>query len=162
MLYQLSYVGAKAAAFLAPPGEGRKPTPQRAVATRATYRSGMIKKRRSSAKAAFGQQEAMIRRSARGKRFVGDDTGSAQARAAERAKVLRLQVAAHEAERRATERRAAEQAHEEVLRRPWWEAVGGLVLGSARLATSVAFLPFRVAKLPFRIAASLVPRLRTA
>jgi hypothetical protein len=122
----------------------------------------MIKRRRSSAKAAFGQQEADTRRSARGKRFIGEDTGAAQARAAERAKVLRLQVAAHEAERRMAEQHAAEEAHAEILRRPWWEAVGGLVLGSARLATAVATLPFRVATLPLRVVGSLVPRLRSS
>jgi hypothetical protein len=125
----------------------------------------MIKKRRGSAKAAIGQQQAEIRRSARGKRFVGDDTGAAEGRAAERAKVLRLQVAAREAALHAAHEQEAERMAAERAERPLWEALGGLALSSARLAASVARLPFRLARiplraaaLPFRVAASLVPR----
>jgi hypothetical protein len=120
----------------------------------------MIKKRRSSAKAAFGQQEAESKRGARGKQFVGDDTGSAEAKAAERAKVLRMQAAAREASPRAAREQEHDRAHDELVSRPWWEAVGGLVVESARLATTIAWLPVRMAKLPFRMVASLVPRLR--
>jgi hypothetical protein len=129
----------------------------------------MIKKRRGAAKAAIGQQEAELRRGARGKRFVGDDTGAAQARAAERAKVMRMQLAAREAAQRVAREQEAERVHAALASRPLWEAVGGLALASARLAASMARVPLRLARLPlraaalpFRAAAALVPRLGPA
>jgi hypothetical protein len=71
-----------------------------------------------------------------------------------------MQVAAREAALRAA--RDAEQARlrEERGRRGLAESVGALVLDTARLATTVAFLPLRMA----RAAASgfLQPRLREA
>jgi hypothetical protein len=51
----------------------------------------MAKIRRIDSKSALAQQRAELRRGARGKAFVGDDTGSDAARAAERAKVHRMQ-----------------------------------------------------------------------
>jgi hypothetical protein len=121
----------------------------------------MVKNRRGAAKATIGQQTAELKRTAPGKRFVGEG-GAAEARAAERAKVLRMQIAAREAEQRAARERAATQAREERLHAPLWEAFGGLVLDSARLATTIAALPMRFARLPFRVAAALVPRFRSA
>ena len=118
----------------------------------------MIKKRRSSAKAAFGQQEAALRRGAPGKKFVGDDTGSAEGRAAELEKVHRMQVAARANSQPAEHE--SERPDDELLGRPWLHAVGGLVVESARLASTVAWLPLRLAKLPFRVAASFIPRFR--
>jgi hypothetical protein len=124
----------------------------------------MIKKRRSSAKAALGQQEAAVKRRAYGKRFVGDDTGAERGRAAERAKVLQMQAAARAATQRprggGEGEGEGEAAAADVLSRPWWEAIGGLAVESFRLATTVAWLPVRIAKLPLRVAASFLPRLR--
>ena len=135
--------------------------PFRADATRRPYRFAMIEKRRSSAKSVLGRQGAETKRGARGKRFVGDDTGGGQGRVAELARVHRMQVAARESALRAERDRRAEQAREEHLRRPLWEGVAGLVLGSARLAVVVATAPLRMARaavgiLPF------VPRWRPA
>src|SRR5690242_21959687 len=108
----------------------------------------MVKRRRSSAKAALGQQEAELKRSARGKQFAGQDTGAQHAREEERAKVHRMQIAAREAAMRAAreqERAAREQearrAHEQLVHRPLWEGAAGLVLQSARLASTVLALP---------------------
>jgi hypothetical protein len=118
----------------------------------------MIKRRRTSAKATLREQEVELKRTARGKRFVGEDTGSAQARAAERAKVHQMLVASREASLRAQREREARRAHEERVHRPLWEGVADLVVDTARLAGTIARLPFRVAKLPFRVAAALLPR----
>ncbi len=118
----------------------------------------MIKSRQDGAKSALRQQEAEVKRSARGKHFVGEDTGSAQARAAERAKVHRMQVAAREAATRAGHEQEARQAHEELVRQPLWTNVANLVVDTARLAGTIALLPVRAAKLPFRVAAALLPR----
>lgn len=107
----------------------------------------MAKRERLDPKAALGQQEAELRRSGRGKQFVGDDVGAARGRAAERAKVHELQ-----------REYAVQLAHEERLRRPLWEGVAGLVLDGARVAGALVRLPFRMARLPFRVAASLMPR----
>jgi hypothetical protein len=118
----------------------------------------MAKSRRSSSKAALGQQEAELRRSSRGQRFIGEDTGALQARAAEREKVIRMQVAAREAVMRTEREQEAQRAHDELVHRPLWESAAALVLDSARLATTVLTLPMRMARLPFRLAASLLPR----
>jgi hypothetical protein len=121
----------------------------------------MVKNRRGAAKATLGKQAAEQKRNAPGNRFVGQ-SGGEHAKAEERAKVLRMQLAARAAEQLAARERAAAQAREERLRAPLWETVGGLVLDSARLATTIAGLPLRLARLPFRVAAAMVPRLRTA
>jgi hypothetical protein len=86
-----------------------------------------------------------------GKRFVGEDVGERQARAAERTKVHQMQAAARDAALRAARKQETRRAHEALVHRPLWEGVAGLVLQSARLAT-------KVVALPFRLASSLVPR----
>lgn len=115
----------------------------------------MIKKRRGSAKAAVGQQRAQIRRDARGKRFVGEDTGAEQARAAERAKVLQMQAAARLASERAHEVEAERREHSTSRLR----VAGRLVRDTTRLARTVAGLPLRVASaavsIPLRLATAI-------
>jgi len=81
----------------------------------------------------------------RGKRFVGEDVGEHQARVAERAKVHQMQAAARDAAQRAARKQEASRAHAALVHRPLWEGVAGLVLQSARLATKVVALPFRLA-----------------
>jgi hypothetical protein len=105
----------------------------------------MQKKRKGSAKAAIGQQAADVRRGAPGgRRFIGDDTGAAAARAAERERVHRMQVAARAAAARAAEEH--EQLRQLAERRPpALERVGAVVLDSVRLATTLAGIPFRIA-----------------
>jgi hypothetical protein len=126
----------------------------------------MIKKRRGSAKAALGQQKAELRRSARGKRFIGDDTGAAEARQAERAKVLQMQAAARAAAARARE--ADHREHEAELRerQSRWVVAGHLVRDASRLARTVAGLPLRVASaaasVPIRFVSAMWLRPREA
>lgn len=105
----------------------------------------MIKKRRGSAKAALGQQKAELRRSAKGKRFIGDDSGAAEARQAERAKVLQMQLAARAAAARARETDEHERQHDDGEHRSRWVVAGHLVRDTTRLARTVAGLPLRVA-----------------
>lgn len=120
----------------------------------------MAKMRRLDSKAALGQQRAELRRAARGKVHVGDDTGSARGRAAERAKVHRMQEAQH-AEETAEERRrflqelrrereraeqeAAEVRRSEHLHEPLSVLFRELLSDSVRLARTFVLLPFRVA-----------------
>jgi hypothetical protein len=119
----------------------------------------MIKKRRGSAKAALGQQRSELRRSAKGKRFIGEDNGAEVARAAERAKVVQMQFAA-----RAAAERAEEAAHRE--QRSTLRAAGRLVVDTTRLAGTLARLPLRMASvaaaLPFRFASAMWLRTREA
>jgi hypothetical protein len=89
--------------------------------------------RRSDSKAALGRLRADLRRrrGAKGKARVGDDTGSAAGRAAERAKVHRMQEHARE------ERR---------LKQPYVAIVADLLANAARLVGTLVSLPFRVAR----------------
>jgi hypothetical protein len=110
-------------------------------------------------KAALAQQRATLRRGARGKTHIGDDAGSASARAAEREKVHRMQAAqrAQQAEeerrtfledlRRERQRaeREAEQARREAHQEPLSALLGELISDSLRLARTFVRLPFRVA-----------------
>ena len=119
----------------------------------------MIKKRRGSAKATLGQQQAELKRSAKGKRFIGQDTGADEARSAERAKVIQMQAAARAAAERARE--AEEQRNGSRLR-----AAARLVRDTTRLAGTVAVLPLRVARasagLPLRFVSAMWLRQREA
>ena len=114
----------------------------------------MVKKRRGSAKAALGQQRSELKRTAKGKQFIGEDTGSEHARAVERAKVLQMQAAA---------RHASERVRDETSR---WRVVGRLVRDTTRLAGTVAGLPWRMASaavsVPVRLASVLLLRPREA
>ncbi|GEJ58432.1 translation initiation factor IF-2 [Anaeromyxobacter diazotrophicus] len=92
----------------------------------------MANVRRFDSKAALGQQRAELRRSARGKVHIGDDTGSAAGRAAERAKVHQLQEAEHE-------RREAARPE------PLSAIVADLVTDSLKLARTLVSAPFRMA-----------------
>jgi len=94
----------------------------------------MAKMRRVDSKSALRQQQAAIRRGARGKAHIGDDTGSAAGKAAERAKVLRMQ-----AEYR------ARQEHEAHREEPIAELVAELVSDTLALARTVVSAPFRIA-----------------
>lgn len=93
----------------------------------------MAKIRQVDSKVALAQQRAELRRGARGKVHIGDDTGSSAARAAERAKVHRLQEL-HQAEERSAR-----------LREPLVAVVGDLVVDTFRLARTLVSLPFRMA-----------------
>ncbi len=90
----------------------------------------MANMRRFDSKAALAQQRAELRRSARGKAHIGDDTGSAAGRAAERERVHRLQ----EMQRRAFRRQE-----------PITAIVADLVIDSFKLARTLITLPFRLA-----------------
>jgi hypothetical protein len=116
----------------------------------------MVEQRQGGAKSALRQQEAELKRTARGKHFVGEDTGSARGRAAERAKVHRMQVRAREEAQRAAVEQEARRQHEELLRRPLWQNLAGLVLDTVKLTGTLARLPFRAAMLPFRVAGALL------
>lgn len=85
------------------------------------------------AKSALAQQRSALRRGARGKARIGDDTGSAAGREAERAKARRVR------ERTLEERRAAR------LRQPLGPMVVSLALGVAKLAGTLAVAPLRLA-----------------
>jgi len=93
----------------------------------------MAKMRRIDSKAALAQQRAETRRGAHGKAHIGDHTGSAAARAAERAKVRRLQEVQH--------------ARQEVerLRVPVSALLIDIVADAVRLARTVVTLPLRLA-----------------
>ena len=93
----------------------------------------MAKIRRLDPKAALGQQRAELKRSAHGKLHIGDDTGSAAGKAAERAKV-RLMQEVHAA-REAAERR----------REPLAAIVSDLVTDTLKLARTILSIPFRMA-----------------
>ncbi len=93
----------------------------------------MANVRRSDSKAALSQQRAELRRSARGKAHIGDDTGSASARAAERAKVHRMQEIRHAEEESAR------------LPEPMIAIVADLVSDTLKLARTVVSVPFRMA-----------------
>jgi hypothetical protein len=93
----------------------------------------MANMRRFDSKAALGQQRAELRRSARGKTHIGDDTGSAAARAAERAKVYRMQEIRHAEEESAR------------LPEPLAAVVADLIADSLKLARTLVSLPFRIA-----------------
>ncbi len=115
--------------------------------------------RRADSKAALARQRAEIRRGARGKMHVGDDTGAAAARAAEREKVHRMQELQHEHEQQAhrreednrrqalalTDQRRHGERHEELLREPILALFGELLTDSLRLARTFVLLPFRIA-----------------
>lgn len=88
---------------------------------------------RGDAKAALAQQRSALRRGARGKAHVGEDMGSAAGHEAERTKARRVHERAEE------ERRAAR------LRQPLVPMVVNLALGVARLAGTLATMPFRLA-----------------
>ena len=93
----------------------------------------MAKMRRVDSKSAFRQQQAELRRSVRGKVFIGDDTGGAAARAAELARVHRMQEVLH----------ATEEAQR--VERPMAAIIADLVVDAARLAATMFTFPFRVA-----------------
>jgi hypothetical protein len=122
----------------------------------------MAKIRRLDSKAALAQQRAELKRGARGKAFVGDDSGSSAGRAAERAKVHRMQEQHEreeverrqaEVERRQAEQRAREEwarvelerEHEERMNEPVSAIVADLVSDSLRLARTLLSFPFRMA-----------------
>jgi hypothetical protein len=92
----------------------------------------MANMRRFDSKAALGQQRAELRRSARGKAHIGDDTGSASARAAERAKVHRMQEIRHAKEESAR------------LPEPLAAIVADLVTDTLKLVRTLVSLPFRM------------------
>lgn len=93
----------------------------------------MAKIRQDDSKAALARQRAELRRSPHGKIHIGDDTGSNAARAAERAKVHRLQEL-HQAEQRSAR-----------LQEPLLVVVADLVTDTFRLARTLVSLPFRMA-----------------
>jgi hypothetical protein len=93
----------------------------------------MAKIRRLDPKAALGQQRAELKRGARGKLHIGDDTGSAAGKAAERARVRAMQEL--HAAREAAERR----------REPLAAILGDLVADTFRLARTLLGVPFRMA-----------------
>jgi hypothetical protein len=93
----------------------------------------MANMRRFDSKAALAQQRAELRRSARGKTHIGDDVGSASARAAERAKVHRMQEV----------RRAEEESAR--LPEPMIAVVADLLSDTFKLARTLVSLPFRMA-----------------
>lgn len=105
--------------------------------------------RRGESKAALGQQRAELRRRARGKVHIGDDTGAGAGRAAELAKVHRMQELLHEEERaselpdlgaRQEEQQRAEQAEEPLL------AIAlDIVADGLKIARTLVALPFRLA-----------------
>jgi hypothetical protein len=101
----------------------------------------MATMRRGESKAALRQQRAAIRRGARGKAHVGDDSGAAAAKAAERAKVHRMQERYHE--RAAAERR----------REPLSAILGDLLTDTLRLSRTLVSAPFRIAAALRRAAA---------
>ncbi len=119
----------------------------------------MAKTRRIDSKSALAQQRAELRRGARGKVHIGDDTGAAAARAAEREKVHRMQELQHareelehrrEEENRLqalalSERRREEEERQEHLHEPILALLGELVTDSLRLARTFVLLPFRIA-----------------
>ncbi len=80
-------------------------------------------------KAALGQQRSQLRRGARGKTRIGQDTGAAAAHAHERAKVRQMQQ-----QQRAEARHAA----------PLAPMLADLVIGAVRLAGTFVALPFRL------------------
>ncbi len=93
----------------------------------------MAKMRRVDSKAALRQQQSDLRRGARGKAFIGQDTGAAAGRAAELARVHRMQEALHQAE------------EAQRVERPVVALVADLLVDAARLASTVIAFPFRVA-----------------
>ena len=93
----------------------------------------MAKIRRLDPKAALGQQRAELKRSTHGKLHIGDDTGSAAGKAAERAKVRAMQELY--AAREAAERR----------REPLTAIVVDLVTDTLKLARTLLSVPFRLA-----------------
>jgi hypothetical protein len=93
----------------------------------------MSKIRRLDPKATLGQQRAALRRGARGKVHIGDDDGSAAAKATVRAKVRQMQ-ASHAA------RMAAER-----LQEPLSTILADLVTDTLRLARTLMSVPFRMA-----------------
>ena len=105
--------------------------------------------RRGESKAALGRQRAELRRGARGKARIGDDTGAAAGRAAELAKVHRMQELLHEGERERrraqAEARRGEELHAERLQEPLGALALDVVAGSLRIARTLVALPFRVA-----------------
>jgi hypothetical protein len=120
----------------------------------------MAKTRRIDSKAALAQQRAELRRGARGKAFVGDDTGAAAAKADERARVHRMQELQHEREaanaREAGALRDAEQAWalerergerrlDERRDQPLVALFVELAADSFRLARTLVSFPFRLA-----------------
>lgn len=90
----------------------------------------MAKIREVDSKVALAQQRAELRRSGRGKAHIGDDTGSSAGRAAERAKVHRLQELRHLARLR---------------EEPLLAVVGDLIADTFKLARTLVSLPFRMA-----------------
>jgi hypothetical protein len=119
----------------------------------------MAKMRRVDSKAALARQRAEVRRGARGKMHVGDDTGSAAARAAEREKVHRMQALQREHEQQDSPREAENRRqalalsehrrygdrHRERLGEPILALFGELLADSLRLARTFVLLPFRLA-----------------
>ncbi|HEX9291716.1 MAG TPA: hypothetical protein VF904_19535 [Anaeromyxobacteraceae bacterium] len=93
----------------------------------------MAKMRRLDSKAALAQQRADTRRGARGKAHIGDDTGSAAARAAERAKVRRMQEVQHA------------RGEVERLRQPLSVLLVDIVADAVRLTRTVVTIPLRMA-----------------
>ena len=93
----------------------------------------MSKHRRLDPKATLGQQRAELRRGARGKVHIGDEDGSAAAKAAERAKV-RLMQEQHAA------KMAAERRHESLS-----AILADLITDSLKLARTLLSVPFRLA-----------------
>ena len=89
--------------------------------------------RQFDSKAALGLQRAELRRSARGKVHIGDDTGSAAGRAAERDRVHRLQE--------------LQRAQEKSARRaePMGAIVADLITDTLKLARTLVSVPFRMA-----------------
>lgn len=106
----------------------------------------------------MGQQRAELKRTAPGKRFIGD-TGAEEARQAERAKVTQMQAVARAAALRVEE--------EEALRNgSRLRAAVRLVRDTTRLAGTVAGLPLRLATsaatLPLRFVSAVLLRPREA
>jgi hypothetical protein len=81
-------------------------------------------------KQVLAQQRSQLRRGARGKTRIGQDTGSAAGQAHEREKVRQMQQR-HQAEAR--------------RREPLTPMVADLVIGAARLAGTFFTMPFRLA-----------------
>ncbi len=94
----------------------------------------MSKIRRLDPKATLGQQRAELRRGARGKVHIGDEDGSAAAKAAERAKVRALQE--YHAAKLAAERRRDDSLS---------AILADLFTDSLKLARTLLSVPFRMA-----------------
>jgi hypothetical protein len=102
-----------------------------------------VKNRPGSAKQVLAQQRAEVRRSAPGKRFVGDAAAqSREAREAERERVARM--AAEDAVERAVA--AEEERLEEIRQEALSDILSDLLRDTWQLARTLVSAPFRIVR----------------